>query len=151
MAGVFRTGYQALANAVWSAVGVGSRTVTVTTNSDKTGYSVSSNGDKTGYSVSSVSDKTGYSLASLAALVRIQSNNISLGPGETSKAFTLGTAVASGKAFVVNKGLSADTTAGAANAAAMEVRLSHSTTQVTATRGDGSGNVTVEFDVVEFL
>lgn len=38
--GVSRTGFQAMANAIWSLVAVGSRTVTVTTNSDKTGYSL---------------------------------------------------------------------------------------------------------------
>ena len=40
MFSVTRTGYQAIANAIWSLVSVASRTVTVTTNSDKTGYSL---------------------------------------------------------------------------------------------------------------
>jgi hypothetical protein len=128
MAGVFRTGYQAIADAIWSLVAVGSRTVTVTTNNDKTGYA----------------------LTSLTGLVRIQSNNINLGPSDLSKPYTLPIAVAAGKAFVVNKGHSADATAQATNGAAF-VRLSHSTTQVTATRELAAGSVTVEFDVVEFL
>lgn len=139
MAGVFRTGYQAIADAVWSLVAVGSRTVTVTTNNDKTGYSISANGDK-----------TGYSLASLAAQVRVQSNDIALGSGETSKSYTLPIAVAAGKAFVVPKGFSADATAQSTNGATFP-RLSHTTTQVTATRELGAGNVTVGFDIVEFL
>jgi hypothetical protein len=37
MAGVFRTGYQAIADAVWSLVAVGSRTVTVTAFGGTTG------------------------------------------------------------------------------------------------------------------
>jgi hypothetical protein len=46
----------------WIA-GTDTQDVTVTTNSDKTGYSIDTNNDKTGYTVSTVSDKTGYSLA----------------------------------------------------------------------------------------
>jgi hypothetical protein len=127
MAGVFRTGYQAIADAVWSLVAVGSRTVTVTTNNDKTGYA----------------------LTSLAGLVRIQSNNINLGPGDLSKSYTLPIPAAAGKA-VITSSQSADATAQATNGA-MLARVSHNTTTVTATRENSAGSVTVEFDHVEFL
>jgi hypothetical protein len=57
MAGVFRTGYQAIADAIWSLVAVGSRTVTVTTNFGNDGIRFSA-GSRTSATVSASSRTT---------------------------------------------------------------------------------------------
>lgn len=86
------------------------------------------------------------------ALRRIQSNNIALSAGEAGpENYTLPVAVTAGKAFLAWKGKTTDATADASSNGSKDVRLSHSTTAVTATRVGSSGEVIVEFDLVEFF
>jgi hypothetical protein len=120
MAGISRSGFQALANAVWSLVAVGLRTVTVATNNDKTGYSIN---------------------------VRVQSNNMAFGSGDTVKNYSLPFSVAAARTFVSHKGSS---DGGTGVTAQSNIRLSHSSTTVTGTRVTSGIDATVEFDVVEY-
>lgn len=91
----------------------------------------------------------GISRSRVQAVKRVQTNNIALNSGETTKNFTLPFPVTSGKAVVHNNGAQTDTAADN-QPGANKAKLSHSSTAVTATRTDGSGSITIEFDVVEY-
>lgn len=135
---------RSIARAVWNYLTVASRTVTVTTNNDKTGYTASTVSDKTGYSLTAGS----YSIR--ASSVQRGTINISAGTSQPTNTLTI-SAVTTTRAPEAYAGV----TCSAGSAASLDfmayLQLT-STTAVTATRSVSSATQTIVGVVVpEYL